>query len=105
MFISLPTPPKEWDSTHRQELQVFLQSATGKLAVEWMMYLAPSLLDGADVNKTLVASGEVKGYGSALQTLFGLLIEKPKDEEKKPTNYPDLDDDSAFRPEENERPL
>lgn len=104
MLISLPRVPRDWDSTHRQALDDFLQTDAGKLAIEWLLYLAPELLDGADVNKTLVTSGEVKGYALAIQTLFGLTVEKPKEEPKK-TTYPDLDDDSAFHPSENQRPL
>ena len=103
MLISLPVPPREWDSNNARDLKLFLESETGRLAVQWLFHLGPSLLDGADVNKTLVASGEVKGYASAIQTLLGLQIEQPKSAPQ-PTNYPSLDDDQAWSAESNTRP-
>lgn len=55
----------------------------------------PSLLDGSDVNKTLVASGVVKGWGDSLRALLNLTVEQPAPV-KAPEAYPSLDDESAW---------
>lgn len=94
--------PQEWSSEHAQALKAALESDAVKLALEWVAFHAPKLLDGSDVNKTLVASGEVKGYSNALMELFSLTVEQPA-EVKPPTNYPDLDDDSQW-PENKPQP-
>ena len=87
--------PTAWDSQNAHELRDFLESKTGILALQWTAYRGPELLDGADVNKTLVASGEVKGYSSAIENLFSLTKIQPE-EVKPPETYPNLDDDSKW---------
>lgn len=94
--------PKEWTSEHAQLLKLALESDAVKLALDWVAFHAPKLLDGSDVNKTLVASGEVKGYSNALAELFSLTVEQPA-EVAPPENYPDLDNDSLW-PEKNPTP-
>lgn len=56
----------------------------------------PSLLDGSDVNKTLVASGVVKGWGDALRALLNLTVEQPAPV-RAPEAYPPLDDEAAWK--------
>ncbi len=85
----------EWDSQDAQILRIFLESDAGKKALSIVSDLCPPLLDGGDVNKTLVRSGEVKGWGSALTSLVELVNRKPESQ-LPPTNYPDLDDDSKW---------
>ena len=87
--------PTKWDSLHAYELKTFLESPTGNLALQWLAFKGPDLLDGADINKTLVASGEVKGYSSAIENLFSLTKIQPE-EAKIPENYPDLSNDAAW---------
>jgi hypothetical protein len=87
--------PKDWTSDNRKQLQVFLESDTGQLALAWLASRAPELLDGTCVNRTLVASGCVKGYNKALTELVSLTREQPT-EVLPPLEYPDLDDDSKW---------
>lgn len=96
MIFSSSLEPKKWTSVEAKLLRDFLDSDAGKLALDWVIFQAPELLDGSDRGKTLVASGEVKGYQGALTNLYSLTVEQPA-EAKVPENYPDLDSDSAWK--------
>lgn len=109
---SLPpkTPPKqpahpEWDQDCTLKLREFLETREGRLTLEWLKFWSPSLLDGSDVNRTLVASGEVKGYTATLENIFSLARENPIPEPPKILeSYPDPEDDSKWDESENKRP-
>lgn len=97
MLISLSNgqTPK-WDSADAAELRAVLQSELFQKALILISQLdAPSLLDGSDVNQTLVASGRVQGFSEAISALFRLTVEAPA-EIKTPEAYPSLDDDSKW---------
>ncbi len=94
-FLPTDQVPKIWDSECAKWLRDLLQSEKGNLMLQWIAYQAPALLDGSDVNKTLVASGEVKGYSAAIFNLVKLTVEQPI-EKPESTNYPDLDNDAAW---------
>jgi len=95
MIISSDTPPRKWTSVEAKILRDFLNSDAGQLALEWVAYKAPELLNGEHKGKTLVASGEVKGYHGAMSTLWNLTVEQPT-EAKTPEAYPSIDDESAW---------
>lgn len=88
--------PLTWDSNDASLLKAFLNTDVAKKAFAIVMDSCPVLLDGGDVNKTLVRSGEVKGFSLALNTLFELVVKKPEITQS-PTAYPDLDDESKWR--------
>jgi hypothetical protein len=70
----------------------------------WLRFWAPTLLDGEHKNKTLVASGQVKGYYEAIDFLRSLTEENPIPEDPKiAAEYPDLDDDKKWTEEQNVR--
>jgi hypothetical protein len=102
MIISSDTPPRRWTSVEAKTLRDFLKSDAGQLALEWVAYKSPELLDGENKNKTLVASGEVKGYHGALAALWNLTVEQPS-EAKTPEAYPSIDDESAWAHLETEK--
>lgn len=104
MFFQADQPPADWTSVEAKELRTFLDSYAGKLALEWIAHLAPALLDGADVNKTLVASGVVKGYGEALNTLFSLRASRLVPDAHSSEAYPDLDSPTAWKDVDGRRP-
>lgn len=85
----------KWESDDASQLRSFLDSDTGQRAIALVGREAPTLLDGGDVNKTLVRNGEVKGFTSALQNLFKLCYAQP---EQPPaiSAYPDVDNDSQW---------
>lgn len=95
MIISFDTVPPEWTSDHAKSLRDFLESPAGALALEWTLYNSPALPDGSEVNKTLVSTGEYKGYVAALKSLINLTKEQPKEVQEE-LNYPPLDDESAW---------
>lgn len=95
MIISSDIPPRKWTSVEAKLLRDFFTSDAGQLALEWAAYKAPELLNGSHQIKTLVASGEVKGYHQALSTLWNLTVEQPE-EAKASEAYPSIDDESAW---------
>src|SRR5262245_46537395 len=95
----------EWEQDDAQRLREFLASQTGQRTLAWLKYWAPSLLDGKDVNMTLVASGEVKGFSEAVEYLHFLSKENPVADNhlERTPEYPDLEDDSKWAPEQDIR--
>lgn len=94
--MNLPTKSEiPWESSDAAALKQFFESKSGQRALMHLSDLIPSLLDGSDVNKTLVTSGEVKGWNNALRALLNLTIEQPAPV-KVPEAYPSLDDESQW---------
>lgn len=86
-----------WTSTDAKAWREFLQNPTGQRLLAGIALEEPELLDGADVNKTLVRSGEVrhqKRLVSFFLQLTGGAIESAPAAE--PPAYPDLEDDSHW---------
>jgi hypothetical protein len=95
--MQLPTKQETpWESSDASALRLFFESKTGQRALTHLNDLIPSLLDGSDVNKTLVTNGEVKGWNNALRALLNLTIEQPAPI-KIPEAYPSLDDEDAWK--------
>ena len=95
---ALPTKePTPWESGDAVRLREFLHSETGTRLLRHVAAETPELLDGSDVNKTLVASGVVKGFQLALTTIFNLTVEEPAQTPPPPEMYPSLDDDSKWQ--------
>lgn len=91
-----PNIKPDWTSDDAIALRTFLQSDTGQRALYHLSENAPALLDGSDVNKTLVASGCVKGFSEAVNALISLTVETPNSIPEK-SAYPDLDNDSEWQ--------
>lgn len=87
----------EWSSDDAAQLKLFLESNVGQRALAHVLDEKPSLLDGSDVNKTLVASGNVRGFVLAIESLFRLTYEQPTQDKQADTDYPDLDDESKWK--------
>jgi hypothetical protein len=84
-----------WSTTDESRWNHFLQSTTGQRLLPKLAESAPGLLDGADVNKTLVRNGELRGFQEALRTLLSLSHSPPLPPRSVP-DYPDLTDDSQW---------
>lgn len=93
---NIPTTPPDWDSADAAKLREILESDVFKKAFRLTADFCPELMDGADVNRTLVRSGEVKGFHFAFTQLFSLLTEQPKQPQSS-ESYPDLDDESKWK--------
>lgn len=94
----LPTKnPAEilWESTDAQKLREFLESPTGQKVLRHLTDTTPDLMDGENVNKTLVRNGEVKGANAIFTALVQLTIEQPP-QEKPVETYPSIDDESQW---------
>lgn len=85
-----------WSSDDEATWSSFLQSNTGKRLIPKLAEQAPALLDGSDVNKTLVRNGELRGFQTALQSLITLSHSEPLPTNVETTNYPPLEDDSKW---------
>jgi len=97
MIETLPTTPVPgWDSEDARKLRELLESATFKKALRIILDEQPELLDGADVNKTLVRNGEVKGFSAALTSIYRLTFEQPEAQINS-TVYPDIDDERFWK--------
>lgn len=96
MFISANEKLPEWSSDDAAVLRDFIASSTGQKLLVLLASMSPSLLDGSDVNKTLVASGEVKGYTLAISNIHDLRTTRPEEASGQSDNYPSLDDDSKW---------
>lgn len=96
MFIPTTRELPEWTSDDALTLKSFLESSTGVKLAQTLAFLAPTLLDGEHKNKTLVANGVVKGYTEAVENIFMLQTNRPKEAEPKSDNYPSLDDESKW---------
>ena len=93
-----------WDVDDALALRNFLSSTSGTRALAWLRLWAPVLLDGEHKNKTLVASGQVKGYNEAIDFLWSLTEENPIPEAPKDVSeYPDLEDDKQWTDEQSRR--
>jgi|SRR6185295_11896875 len=95
MFVQTTNKSPEWNSEDARLLKALLGSEVFQKALVILAEQGPSLLDGADVNKTLVASGEVKGYSTCVQNLFQLTYEQPVAGPVS-ESYPDLEDESKW---------
>jgi len=95
MFVQTTNKSPEWNSEDARLLKALLASEIFQKALVHIAEQGPSLLDGADINKTLVASGEVKGYSTCIQNLFQLTYEQP-DPGPVSETYPDLEDESKW---------
>lgn len=95
ILAAASTQQIEWTSKEAKDLRDFLESETGTKMLTLLLRQAPSLLDGSDVNKTLVTSGERKGYDILLDFVVSLTVEPPTENNESP-NYPPLDDDSKW---------
>lgn len=104
MFIPTNREPPEWTSDDALTLKAFLESSTGHKLAQTLAFIAPTLLDGEHKNKTLVASGVVKGYTEAIENLFSLQNSRPKETEPQSENYPSLDDDTKWKDENESNP-
>lgn len=103
-MIPTQAEPPEWTSDHAKTLRDFLHSDTGRLALDWVEHNSPTLLDGSDVNRTLVSCGEARGFTRAVSELISLTYEKPVSTTTPAPEFPDLDDDKQWNSETDERP-
>lgn len=94
-LLELQVP--DWDSQDAKILRTFLETDVAKKAFAIVSELAPPLLSGADVNQTLVRSGEVKGWQSALVSLVELVNHKPEPPAAPQSSYQDLDDETKWK--------
>lgn len=87
----------EWDvSEDRVILSQFLQSRTGQRLLPKLLENVPALLTEGEINKILIRSGEVIGWGAVVRNLLALSIPEPKPPEPEVSEYPPLVDDKAW---------
>lgn len=85
----------EWNSDDVALFRQFIETRTGGKLVPRLSEAAPTLLDGAHANKTLVRNGELRGYQMALREIYNLAY-PPPEPPKETKAYPDIGDDDAW---------
>jgi|KBSSwiStaDraftv2_1062776.scaffolds.fasta_scaffold288010_2 hypothetical protein len=93
--MSSPSELLEWNSEDESIFRQFIETRTGAKLCPRLAELAPTLLDGAHANKTLVRNGELRGYQFALQNIL-FLAYPPPPPVKETAAYPPLEDDDAW---------
>lgn len=78
--------------------RAFLETPTGMRLLPKLVESAPALLDGKDVNQTLVRNGELRGFQLAVRELLNL-TEIPQVLTTPTDAYPPLDDDTKWKSE------
>lgn len=86
-----------WSSVDEAHWNGFLQTETGRRLIPKVAERAPELLDGADVNKTLVRNGELRGFQEAIRALISLTHSVPEATTAQTENYPPLEDDAKWQ--------
>lgn len=87
----------DWTSIEAAEWKSFLRSKTGEKFLQALALEEPELLDGGDVNRSLVRSGEVRQHKILIAVLLSLANEPVKYNDQTPSSsYPPLDDDSKW---------
>ena len=96
--MELKSVPAAWDSEDAAVWSQFLTATrAGQRLFPRLLSVAPALLDGADVNKTLVRNGELRGFQSALRELIVIQGNEPQPQRDPISDaYPSLDDDSKW---------
>ena len=85
----------DWDSEDMVLWRQFLESRAGRRLIPRVADAVPALLDGGDINKILIRTGEVRGYHQAIQALLALAVPPPAQQATQDA-YPDLTDDSKW---------
>lgn len=88
----------QWSSDDVANWAAFLRTQTGSRLIPKILEVAPALMDGADVNKTLVRNGERRGFEQAIERMIQITsVEKSAADVRSPaTAYPPLEDDTAW---------
>lgn len=86
----------DWTSIESAEWRSFLRSKSGEKLLHALALEEPELLDGSDVNRSLVRSGEVRQHKILISVLLSLANEPEKLQQASPSSYPPLDDDSQW---------
>lgn len=85
-----------WTSEDVDIFRGFFTTRTGQKFLPVLAERVPTLLDGGDINRTLVRNGEVRGYQAALKEIYFLAFPPPLPEPEQ-SEYPSLLDDKAWQ--------
>lgn len=84
-----------WSSNDEFNWNSFLQTETGKRLIPKLAERLPALLDGGDVNRILIRSGDNRGFQQAIIGLLELSHSMPAPPISE-FSHPDLEDDSKW---------
>lgn len=98
MIIGEPSP---WNKDAAALLTQFLETHTGKVFLAQLLYHRPALSSASDTSSVALQAKYVAGYEQAIAQIMNL-TEPPVEAERPINNYPDLDDESQWgkQPEE-----
>lgn len=90
-----------WSSNDEFNWNSFLQTETGKRLIPKLAEQLPALLDGGDVNRILIRTGETRGFQKAVAVLLELTHSPPQPAQTE-SSYPDLDDNEKWPEQPNQ---
>jgi hypothetical protein len=94
--MEISTDQLPWHPEDEEAWQKFLATQHGSRLIPKLLESAPELLDGEDVNKTLVRNGELRGWQAAVRTLITLSHAQPRLPDQTQNNYPAPEDDRQW---------
>lgn len=99
--MEIVTDSLPWSSDDEFRWNAFLQTETGKRLIPKLAERLPTLLDGGDVNRVLIRSGETRGFQQAVAVLLEL-THSPPPPPKTEISYPPLDSDEHWPDQPNQ---
>jgi hypothetical protein len=91
---NLNSPPA-WDGADAADFRTYLGTPSGTRLFAKVQEVIPALLAKGEINEILIRTGEVRGCAALLNQLFSMAY-PPVEPEKKPSEYPALEDDAAW---------
>lgn len=93
--MEITTDNLPWSSDDEFRWNAFLQTETGKRLIPKLAERLPVLLDGGDVNRILIRTGETRGFQYSISVLLELAHAQPLPP-KSEHSHPDLEDDTKW---------
>lgn len=93
--MEITNTPPGWDGADAASLRTFLGTPAGSRFFAKLQEVIPALLGKGDTNEVLIRNGEVRGCSILLTQLFSM-ANPPRDSVKVPSEYPALEDDTAW---------
>lgn len=90
-------PEPAWESDDAVALRNFLRSKSGRRLLARIAFRKPGYPPGYDTNARLVVGAVIEGYDLSVATILGSMTASGEAPEEFAENYPDLEDDDAWR--------
>lgn len=93
--MEITADPLSWTTIDSDNFAKFLDTETGRRLIPKLADAAPPLLDGGDVNRILIRTGELRGFQLSLKEIL-FLAHPPPPPPQREDNHPPLEDDKYW---------